>query len=115
MHHKVNIPTAISDREARFLREVARDKSVIEFGALLGFSTVILAEVAGDLTSIDRHNGYTGPTLNQLISNLYRYGANGKVRVVTLKYDLQEVRTAEKGEKWQIRVNRVSKLSRRKS
>jgi len=77
-----SIPTAISDREARFLREVARDRSVIEFGALLGFSTVVLADVAGTLTTVDRHNGYTGPTLNQLISNLHRYGVSDRVKVV---------------------------------
>lgn len=76
------IPSAISPREARFMQSICKEKRVVEFGALLGFSTIILAEVAGSLTSVDRHIEYSGPTLNQLISNLHRYGVNDSVRVI---------------------------------
>ncbi len=76
------IPTALSDREARFLSDLTRDKIVVEFGALLGFSTVVMAQGAVEVTSVDRHEGYTTPTLNQFISNLERYKVRDKVRIV---------------------------------
>jgi predicted O-methyltransferase YrrM len=67
------IPTAISEAERRFMRTIARGKSVVEFGALLGFSTVNLAQVASRLTSVDKHEGYGTPTLAPFMSNLDRY------------------------------------------
>lgn len=71
-----DIPTAISPREARFMEELARGKGVIEFGALLGYSTIILARVARHLVSIDLHSGYLDPahtTYKQFRANLSRY------------------------------------------
>lgn len=53
-----DIPTAISPREASFMSALARGKTVVEFGALLGFSTVVLARSARWVTSVDRHQGY---------------------------------------------------------
>jgi tRNA A58 N-methylase Trm61 len=76
------IPTAISPREARFLRDSCAGKAVVEYGALLGFSTVILARAAGQLISIDRHEGYTGRTLAPFLSNLERHGVLSRVSVL---------------------------------
>jgi len=78
----IDIPTAISPRELRLLQHFARDRAVVEFGALLGFSTVGLAQVTGRLSSIDRHDFYSGPTARQFRSNLERYGVSEKVKVI---------------------------------
>lgn len=77
------IPTAISPREARFMQQIADDREVIEYGALLGFSTVVLARAAATLVSVDRHDGYSGETLRPYLSNLDRYG----VRVTAVQDD----------------------------
>lgn len=68
-----DIPTAISPREASFMEALARNKIVVEFGALLGFSTVVLAKAASWLVSVDRHKDYSGPTYKAFMSNLERY------------------------------------------
>ena len=73
------VPTSISDRESSCLSRWARDKRVIEAGALLGGSTIILARAARHVVSIDRHEGYSGPTLAGFLSNLERAGVRGKV------------------------------------
>jgi predicted O-methyltransferase YrrM len=43
---------------------------VVECGALLGFSTLAMAEVAAQVVSIDRHEGYGPPTLAPFLSNI---------------------------------------------
>lgn len=64
------IPTAISAAEARALREFSRGLRVIECGALLGYSTRLLAEQAASVVSIDRHEGYGPSTLAPYLSNI---------------------------------------------
>lgn len=54
------IPTALSEREARRLQHYALGAQVVEAGALLGFSTIAMAEVAQSVVSIDHHRGYFG-------------------------------------------------------
>jgi protein-L-isoaspartate O-methyltransferase len=76
------IPTAISPIEARFMQEVVRGKVVVEYGALLGFSTIILAEVAAKVISVDRHVDYHGETFIPYMSNLDRYNVRSKVKVI---------------------------------
>lgn len=76
------IPTGISPREARFLQTCAADRRVVEFGALLGFSTVVLAQVAAAVTSIDRHEGYSGETERPYRANLDRCHVADRVRVI---------------------------------
>lgn len=64
------IPTAVSAPEARALREFSRGMRVIECGALLGYSTLLLAEQAASVVSIDRHEGYGPSTLAPYLSNI---------------------------------------------
>jgi hypothetical protein len=52
------IPTALSRREDQLLQRYAKDRIVVEAGALLGHSTIQLARTAKHVTSIDRHTGY---------------------------------------------------------
>jgi hypothetical protein len=72
-------PSSLSDRETACLQRWARDKRVVEAGALLGYSTIKLAEVATHVVSIDKHEGYTTPTLRRYLTNLERAGVRGKV------------------------------------
>lgn len=64
------IPTAISAAEARALREFSRGLRVIECGALLGYSTLLFADQAASVVSIDRHEGYGPSTLAPYLSNI---------------------------------------------
>lgn len=76
------IPTALSLREAKRLQHYARDRFVLEVGALLGFSTVVMARVARQVLSIDRHTGYDklpNDTYKQFRRNLEVYNVRGKV------------------------------------
>lgn len=67
------------------LRTLARGKRVVEIGALLGFSTVTMAQVAESVISIDPHDGYPfynpSPTLPIFRHNLDRYAVSDKVEV----------------------------------
>ena len=68
-----NIPTALSPNEVEALRRICRDQRVVECGALLGFSTIVIADVAKYVISIDRHEGYGPPTYRPFMSNISRY------------------------------------------
>lgn len=74
----VDIPTALSDREAHLLRKLSENRNVLEVGSLLGFSTVNIAKSANRVISIDPHENYpyigAESTLNKFMSNLLRYG-----------------------------------------
>lgn len=76
-----NIPTALSKAETDFLLRVCRNLRVVEAGALLGYSTLVMGSVASHVTSIDRHEGYSGSTFNRYTQNLHRY-SRGNVRTV---------------------------------
>jgi hypothetical protein len=78
----VNIPTSLSAREANCLHRWAHNKRVIEVGALLGYSTIQLSGVAASVISIDRHEGYTGPTLKPYLFNIWQYGRANVLPVV---------------------------------
>lgn len=69
------IPCALSNPERRLLAELADGRVVVEAGALLGGSTVHLAQSAAWVVSIDRHEGYTGDTWAQYRTNLLRHSA----------------------------------------
>lgn len=64
------IPTAMSAREAQALQRFARGQRVVECGALLGYSTLVLADVATSVVSVDRHSGYGPSTLRAFRSNI---------------------------------------------
>lgn len=82
----IDIPTALTESETRLLRQVARDRRVYEAGALLGYSTVALAQVAREVVSVDPHTGYPRddprPTWHPFRRNLRRYGVEGVVRPI---------------------------------
>jgi predicted O-methyltransferase YrrM len=79
----IDIPTGITQTEVFRLREMAKDKTVLEIGSLLGFSTVNLAQVAKLVHSVDPHEGYPDndpkPTLQPFQDNLERYGVTHRV------------------------------------
>lgn len=76
-------PTALSQAETALLQRLARDRTVVEAGALLGYSTIRLAEVSpAPVVSIDRHGGYSGDTKARFLSNLDRAGVRHRVHPV---------------------------------
>lgn len=78
-----DIPTAVTAEEAARLATLAAGKDVLELGAWHGFSTVILAQAARRVTSVDWHQGDVhageGDTWDGYRANLTRYGVAGKV------------------------------------
>lgn len=76
------VPSSLSIREVAALRRWAEGRRVVEAGALLGFSAIHLAQVASTVVSVDRHEGYTAPTLRQFMSNLDRLAVRHLVRPV---------------------------------
>lgn len=71
------IPTALSPAETTALQHFARGMRMIECGALLGYSTLVMAAVAARVVSVDRHEGYGPSTLRSYMSNIE--GAAGRV------------------------------------
>lgn len=82
--YRTYIPTALSRREAERLAWYAAGRTVVEAGALLGFSTIALAETADRVYSIDRHTGYYGTKLSERTfrRNLDVCNVAGKVQCV---------------------------------
>jgi predicted O-methyltransferase YrrM len=76
------IATSITEAEATTLRRLARGGRVIEFGAAMGYSTVVMALVAAHVTTVDPHTGIPG-SLPALLHNLQAYGVRDRVTVVT--------------------------------
>lgn len=80
-----DIPTALTFREAEELARLAEYKRVLEIGSLLGFSTIVLAQVASVVHSVDPHDGYPEndprPTYTAFEANLRKYGVRNKVVV----------------------------------
>jgi len=78
-----DIPTALTKAESIALEMLAIDNRVLEVGALLGYSTVVMARVACQVVSVDPHQGYPErdpkPTLDEYLNNLERYGVIEKV------------------------------------
>ena len=84
-----DIPTAITGEEAARLASLASGGDVLELGAQWGFSTVVLAQAARRVTSVDWHQGDASikeisgaecaDTWEAYRGNLARYGVAGKV------------------------------------
>jgi len=95
----IDIPTALTPAETELLQSLARDKYVLEVGALLGYSTVVLAQVAKQVISIDPHEGYPDnnprPTWQTYRENLARHGVKDKV--LPYKATWQEVAAHDEG------------------
>ena len=78
------IGSAVSDAEAAKLQELAQDRLVLEMGAHLGFSTVVLAQVATKVHSVDWHRGDASAGPGDLAAYLGNLRSNGvEDRVVT--------------------------------
>ncbi len=87
-----DIPTGVTAEEAARLATLARGGDVLELGAWFGFSTVVLAQAARRVTSVDWHRGDAGTadwdrdaglgeagTWDAYRGNLARYGVAAKV------------------------------------
>lgn len=87
-----DIPTAITAAETERLQELAVDRDVLEIGALLGYSTVVLAQVAHKVISIDPHEGYPEdnprPTIGHYLQNLSDYDIHNVVPVIGKDTDI---------------------------
>ena len=76
------IRTSLSCREARALQRLAQGRRVVEAGALLGASAVILSQTAAHVTSIDKHQGYGPSTLQTYFSNLDIYATRRNIQSI---------------------------------
>jgi hypothetical protein len=83
-----DIPTAVTSGEAAKLASLASGGDVLELGAQYGFSTVILAQAARRVTSVDWHQGddsiaamggECADTWEAYRANLARYGVSSRV------------------------------------
>ena len=83
-----DIPSAVTGEEAARLASLASGGDVLELGAQYGFSTVVLAQAARRVTSVDWHQGDASieamgggseDTWAAYRGNLARYGVAGKV------------------------------------
>jgi Methyltransferase domain len=78
-----DIPTAVKIPEAERLQQLAAGCVVLECGAFYGFSTIVLAQVARAVHSVDWHHGdeQAGQveTLPDYLANLERYGVADRV------------------------------------
>lgn len=87
----VDIPTAVTEAEALKLAELAQGKRVLEMGAHLGFSTVVLARAAKELHSVDWHRGELfagdGDSLAKFRENLRSHGVEDRVIVHIGRFD----------------------------
>jgi predicted O-methyltransferase YrrM len=80
---EIDIPTALTEPERRCLADLARGRVVLEVGAQLGASTVVMAREARLVHSVDWHRGDPvageGETLLGYWRNLHVYGVRDRV------------------------------------
>ena len=83
-----DIPTAVTSGEAAKLASLASGGDVLELGAQYGFSTIVMAQAARRVTSVDWHQGddsiaamggECADTWEPYRANLARYGVAAKV------------------------------------
>lgn len=81
----LNLSTAIVPVEAQRLRELAKNRTVLEVGAANGYSAIVMA-LAGAIhvTSIDSHRNDTwlGDTLSTMSENLRAFGVEDRVTII---------------------------------
>ena len=87
-----DIETAVSRVEAIYLAELARGGVILEVGAQFGFSTIVLAQTAKLVVSVDWHRGddWNGwrPSLQIFMDNLARYGVLDRVVAVVARSEV---------------------------
>lgn len=85
IHFPSDVESAVSQAECAELAGLAEGLTVLECGAWLGRTTIVLAQAAASLHSVDWHRGDPhageGSTIIEYISNLNRYGALANPRV----------------------------------
>lgn len=74
------IETSLTTAEAVELRGLAQGRRVLEIGAAYGYSTVLTAQVAQKVTSIDPHEVHLSHRIFR--DNLFRFGVAQHVDVV---------------------------------
>lgn len=82
----VDVPSAVTEAEARALCGLAEGQRVLEAGAQFGRSTIAFASVAAMVHSVDWHRGDAwagelGDTLPAFLANLERHGVRDRVVV----------------------------------
>jgi Methyltransferase domain len=86
-----DIPTALTRAESEAIEELANDCFVLEAGALLGYSTVVMARVAAHVVSVDPHDDYPAadprPTFDQYQDNIERFDVEFRVTTVLTTLD----------------------------
>ena len=96
-----SIPSAVTVNESVALADLAQGKVVLEMGAWLGYSTILLASVAERVTSVDWHKGddHAGnmDTYAQFLENLAWYGVSDRVEVVRGRFEDALPRMAAEG------------------
>lgn len=84
----LDIPTSVNRAELATLERLSYGRNVLEFGSLLGASTVTMAQRAQSVTAVDRHTGYGPDTWHSFLRNIHRYGVQDRVRPVRASIDL---------------------------
>ena len=78
------ISTSLTAAETDALRELARGRVVLEVGSAYGYSTIVMAQVADHVFSIDPHSGYGAlpDSLNVMRQNIHAYDVADKVTIM---------------------------------
>lgn len=80
-----DVPSAVTEDEARELARLASGRKVLEIGSHKGRSTIALAGSARVVHAVDWHQGDVqaghGETLREFLDNLSRYGVRDRVIV----------------------------------
>lgn len=88
------IPSAISGDEAAELVKLSRGRTVLEIGSFLGYSTVLMAESARMVWSIDPHEGYysgsagRGSSVETFLDNLRAHSTRNVIPVIARAQDV---------------------------
>jgi predicted O-methyltransferase YrrM len=80
----IDIESSIGEVEQVMLRRFAQGKWVLEIGAAFGFTTILMAQGAELVVSVDPHDATNlrpGGTLTEFLDNLDHYGVRDRVRV----------------------------------
>jgi predicted O-methyltransferase YrrM len=98
------IASAVTANESQALADLAAGKTVLELGAWFGYSTVVLASVAEQVTSVDWHMGdeHAGivDTYEIFTYNLQRYGVQDRVEIVRERFEEALPRMAAEGRRF---------------
>ena len=99
-----DVTSAVTPAEAAALAALCRDKTVLELGAYHGYSTVVIASVAGKVVSVDWHQGDDmagrGDTWDVFCNTVSRYGVASRVEAVKERFETALPRLLREGEQF---------------